>query len=75
MDSITHAGTLHGHGETGALFHNFDWSSTELGSPGSWPDSLTIATSICLNSRFPMGLWWGAFHLHDDLQRRVPIGA
>lgn len=74
MDSITHAGTLHGHGETGALFHSFDWSSTELGSPGSWPDSLTIATSICLNSRFPMVLWWGrstCTMIYNDAYRSV----
>jgi signal transduction histidine kinase len=74
MDGITHAGTLHGYGEIGALFHAFDWSSTELGSPGSWPDSLTIATSICLNSRFPMGLWWGrstCTMIYNDAYRSV----
>jgi GAF domain-containing protein len=74
MNSITHAGTLHGQGEIGALFPAFDWSSTELGSPVAWPDSLTIATSICLNSRFPMGLWWGrstCTMIYNDAYRSV----
>ena len=24
-----------------------------------WPQSLLIAVGICLNSRFPMFVWWG----------------
>ena len=38
---------------------NFDWASTPLGPIESWPQSLLIAVSICLNSRFPMFVWWG----------------
>ena len=37
----------------------FDWASTPLGPIESWPQSLLIAVSICLNSRFPMFVWWG----------------
>jgi len=38
---------------------DFDWSATPLGPIGSWPLSLLIAVGICLNSRFPMFVWWG----------------
>ena len=43
----------------GALMRSFDWSRTALGPVDSWPQSLRTAVSICLNSRFPMILWWG----------------
>jgi hypothetical protein len=32
---------------------------TPLGSPETWPDALKMVVSICLNSRFPISLWWG----------------
>ncbi|MGN6369708.1 MAG: ATP-binding protein [Phycisphaerae bacterium] len=38
---------------------DFDWSSTPLGPIDQWPQSLRIAVSIVLNSRFPMFVWWG----------------
>ncbi len=43
----------------GALMRSFDWSRTALGPVNSWPQSLRTTVSICLNSRFPMILWWG----------------
>ena len=43
----------------GERMRAFDWSQTALGSAESWPQSLRTAVSICLNSRFPMILWWG----------------
>ncbi|QJW84010.1 hypothetical protein HK414_08970 [Ramlibacter terrae] len=36
-----------------------DWASTPLGPVDGWPRSLRIAVGICLNSRFPMFVWWG----------------
>lgn len=50
---------LQGGGEMGELTRRFDWSSTVLGSPEKWPQSLLTTISILLNSRFPMFLWWG----------------
>jgi signal transduction histidine kinase len=44
---------------TARLLDETDWSATPLGPPQSWPQSLRIAVSICLNSRFPMFVWWG----------------
>ena len=50
---------LRGGGEMGELIRSFNWSETSLGSPDTWPQSLKIAISIILNSRFPMFLFWG----------------
>ncbi|HWP18221.1 MAG TPA: ATP-binding protein [Burkholderiaceae bacterium] len=50
---------LAGGGEMGALMRAMDWASTPFGPPASWPQSLKTAVSICLNSRFPIPLWWG----------------
>ena len=43
----------------GRLIREFDWSTTLLGTPDNWPQSLLTTVSIILNSRFPMFLWWG----------------
>jgi PAS domain S-box-containing protein len=43
----------------GARVREFDWSATRLGPSALWPRSLRTAVSICLNSRFPMFVWWG----------------
>jgi signal transduction histidine kinase len=37
-----------------------DWSKTALGEPGAWPQNLRTALSLCLSSRFPILIWWGA---------------
>ena len=50
---------LAGGGEMGALTRAKDWSSTAVGEPETWPQSLRTALSILLNSKFPMFLWWG----------------
>jgi signal transduction histidine kinase len=42
-----------------ALLLATDWAATPLGPMRQWPQSLRIAVSICLNSRFPMFVWWG----------------
>jgi PAS domain S-box-containing protein len=47
------------HSTTAAPLHAHDWASSPLGTPDTWPESLHIALGICLNSRFPMFVWWG----------------
>lgn len=53
------AAFLAGGGEMGALFRSYDWSSTTLGQPGEWPQSLRTAVSLMLSSRYPMFIAWG----------------
>ncbi len=48
-----------GGGEMGARMRAMDWSQTPLGAVSGWSQSLKTAVSICLNSRFPMVIWWG----------------
>jgi PAS domain S-box-containing protein len=50
---------LAGGGEIGALMRAKSWTETPLGAPEKWPEALKTAVSICLNSRFPISLWWG----------------
>lgn len=51
---------LSGGGEMGKLMRSKDWSTTSLGSPDQWPQSLKTTLNIVINSRFPMFLWWGS---------------
>ncbi|MBK9713443.1 MAG: response regulator [Kouleothrix sp.] len=50
---------LIGGDELGALMRSLDWARTPLGAPKTWPQSLSSAVSICLNSRFPIAIYWG----------------
>ena len=48
-----------GGGEMGTLIRSKCWSSTPLGPPKSWPQSLKIALGILISSRYQMWLGWG----------------
>src|ERR1700722_1376797 len=50
---------IRGGGEMGALMRAFDWQSTALGPPHTWPQSLRTAIRLILNSGHPMYVWWG----------------
>jgi signal transduction histidine kinase len=45
--------------EAGLLLNRTAWAETGLGPMEHWPQSLRAAVGICLNSRFPMFVWWG----------------
>src|SRR3569623_813828 len=64
---------LAGGGEMGALMRCLDWSQTPLGAPESWPQSLRTTVSTCLNSRFPILVWWGRdlVKLYNDAYRPI----
>lgn len=47
-------------GEMAQRLRELDWSKTPLGEPGTWPQNLRTALSLCLSSRFPILIWWGA---------------
>jgi signal transduction histidine kinase len=59
--------------ETGRLLASTDWGATELGHPDGWPPSLRLAVSICLNSRFPMFVWWGKSLVNIYNDAYVPV--
>jgi signal transduction histidine kinase/CheY-like chemotaxis protein len=62
---------LAGGGEMGALMRSMDWSQTALGPVSEWPQSLRTTVSTCLNSRFPILVWWGPdmVKLYNDAYR------
>ncbi len=41
------------------LMRSHNWEDTPLGVIAHWSPNLCTAVSICLNSRFPMVIWWG----------------
>lgn len=64
---------LQGGGEMGELIRSYNWSQSIIGPPGKWPECLRIATSILLNSQFPMFVWWGPERLtiYNDAYRVI----
>ena len=50
---------LAGGGSVGALMRAHDWSTSPLGPPESWPQSLRAVVGLLLQSRFPMFVAWG----------------
>lgn len=65
---------LSGGGEMGDRIRNHDWSKTSLGPVKSWPQSLRSALSICLNSNFPIAIYWGKelVLLYNDSWSLIP---
>ncbi len=50
---------LNGGGAMGALMRSHDWSTSPLGDPQDWPQSLLSVVGLLLNSKFPMFVAWG----------------
>jgi PAS domain S-box-containing protein len=48
-----------GGGRVGALMRTHDWSTSPLGPPSAWPQSLRTVVSVLLHSQFPMFVAWG----------------
>ncbi len=46
-------------GQCGALVRSLDWSGNSLGAIAAWPQSLTAAINLMLNSSQPMFVAWG----------------
>jgi PAS domain S-box-containing protein len=51
--------SLTGDGAVRTLLRTHDWSASPLGHPDSWPAPLRTATSMVLDSAFPMFIAWG----------------
>src|SRR5688572_29545374 len=65
---------LFGGGEMGERIRSFNWSQTSLGSVEQWPQSLQSALSICINSNFPIAIYWGPdlVLLYNDAWSPIP---
>jgi PAS domain S-box-containing protein len=59
MDTTDQYDFLAGDGEMASLMRAYDWSSTPLGAPEHWPQSLKTVVRIMLTSRFAMWMAWG----------------
>jgi signal transduction histidine kinase/DNA-binding response OmpR family regulator len=64
---------LAGGGDMGVLMRSMDWSATGLGPVETWPQSLRTSVSTCLNSRFPILIWWGPelIKIYNDAYRPI----
>ncbi|MER3435324.1 MAG: histidine kinase, partial [Leptolyngbya sp. ERB_1_1] len=59
--------------EMGLLMRSYDWSNTPFGAVEQWTQSLRSTLSICLNSRFPIAIYWGTENLllYNDAWRPI----
>jgi two-component sensor histidine kinase len=64
---------LRGGGEMGAAIRAYDWASTPLGPPKTWPRALRTCLSILLASRQPMWLWWGPQRINFYNDAYIPV--
>ena len=64
---------LAGGGEMGARMRELDWSTTPLGPPERWPQSLRSTVSMLLPSKAQIVLFWGPEFvvLYNDAYRPV----
>ncbi|MBI5127971.1 MAG: PAS domain-containing protein [Rhodopseudomonas palustris] len=72
-DPPTKPDFLAGGGEMGALVRAYDWSTSRLGPPETWPQSLRTALRILLNTNHPMFIWWGPdlIQFYNDAYRQT----
>src|SRR5205807_762419 len=70
------AALLAGGGEMGARTRAFDWARTPPGPVAAWPQSLTTAVRILLNSQYAMWLGWGPelTFFYNDAYARMTLG-
>jgi PAS domain S-box-containing protein len=50
---------LAGGGSSAKAIAEKDWSTSPLGPPSEWPQSLRVALDICLHNAFPIVIFWG----------------
>jgi len=59
--------------DTQRLLARLDWTTSPLGAPQTWPQSLRTAVDMVLHSPMPMALLWGPqlIHLYNDAFSRL----
>ncbi len=65
---------LSGHGDMSERIRHFNWSQTSIGDVDKWKQSLRSALNICLNSNFPIAIYWGKelCLLYNDAWSPIP---
>lgn len=65
---------MRGSGEMAERVMNFNWAETPLGGLDKWPVTLQSSLSICLNSNFPIALYWGKdlILIYNDAWSPIP---
>ncbi|MGH7623513.1 MAG: hypothetical protein ACREMU_14310, partial [Gemmatimonadaceae bacterium] len=67
------AAAFPGDGEMARRMNDLDWSQKAVGPVESWPANLRTAVDICLASRFPMLIWWGADYVMIYNDAYIPM--
>src|ERR1700757_2299076 len=69
-------GWVRGGGALARLVHEFDWTTTPLGSIERWPQSLQTIVRTMLTSRFAMWMSWGPdlTFLYNDAYAKMTLG-
>jgi PAS domain S-box-containing protein len=62
-----------GQSELATLMRSYDWASTPLGPPHTWPDALKTSVRIMLSSRQPIWIGWGPelTYLYNDPYKSI----
>ena len=62
-----------GRSELAGLMRQFDWASTPIGHPESWPQGLKTAVRIMLTSQQPIWIGWGSelIYLYNDPYKSI----
>ena len=57
-----------------SLIKKHNWEKTSLGPVKNWPQSLKTAINMCLESRYPMYIWWGPdlVNIYNDAYIPIP---
>jgi signal transduction histidine kinase/ActR/RegA family two-component response regulator len=63
-------------GEMADRLKTHDWGATCLGEPSSWPENLHTILAVCVDSHFPIAVWWGPelIQFYNDAYRPI-LGA
>lgn len=57
----------------GDMIRSFNWPTTALGDPNTWPTALRLAVSMMLTINFPMLICWGKEYIQLYNDRFRPI--
>jgi signal transduction histidine kinase len=64
---------MHDGGVMGKTMRAYDWTTSPIGPPDTWPHSLCVVVNIMLNSQAPMCVLWGPqrFCFYNDASIKI----